>query len=117
MARLTGLSAVSVHDVFWVGGSPASFHSRLQRVLFAVVDRRKKHPRQGAQRSASEQSLYVLLKRDGSFLCGRSTLKGRDLVLHSFSDGLSEPTYLRNRVDAEVVGQAVAVIRRVPPSS
>jgi hypothetical protein len=117
VAQQFGLSTISVHDIFWVGGSPASFQSRLARVLFAVVDRRRKRPMPTSQSSASEQPLYVLLRRDGSFLCGRTTLKNRDLVVHSFSDGLSEPLYLRNRVDAEVIGQVVGILRQVLPGS
>ena len=113
LSHATGLSSVSVHDVFWLDGTRAAFHSRLQRVLFAFVDRRKKRPRPDSQRLASEQSLYVLLKRDGTFLCGRCTSKGPNLFVHPFSDGHSEPLCFRNHVDVEVVGQVAAIVRRV----
>jgi len=117
LSRTTGLSSPSLHDVFWLDGTRASIHSRLQRSLFALVDRRKKRPRTESQRPASEQSLYVLLKRDGTFLCGRCTAKGPNLFVHPFADGLSEPLRFRNRVDAEVVGQVVVIVRRVLPGN
>ena len=115
--RQTSESVLSVHDAFWVGGSPGSFHSRLQVPLFAVVDRRRKRPKPTGQLPSPEQSIYILLRRDGRFLCGRTAVEGRDLLVQSFSDGVSKPVRLRNRVDAEVVGQVIGVIRRVSGDS
>jgi hypothetical protein len=34
--------------------------------------------------------------------------------LHPFSNGFVEPIRFQNRVDAEIVGQIVSVLRRVP---
>lgn len=115
--RQTGESVHSMHDIFWVGGSPGSFHSRLEVPLFAAVDRRRKRPKPTGQLPSPEQSIYILLRRDGRFLCGRTALEGHDLLVQPFSDGVSKPVRLRNRVDAEVVGQVVGVIRRVPRDS
>ena len=117
LSQATGLSTPSVHDVFWLGGSRTSIHSRLQRTLFVLVDRRKKRPRGESQKPSSEHSLYVLMKRDGTFLCGHCTSKGPNLLVHPFSDGLSEPARFRNRVDAEIVGQVVAIVRRLLPGN
>jgi hypothetical protein len=116
LSQATGLSSPSVHDVFWLGGS-RPIHSRLHRTLFVLVDRRKKRPRRESQRPSSEHSLYVLMKRDGTFLCGHCTSKGPNLLVHPFSDGLSEPARFRNRVDAEIVGQVVAIVRRLLPGN
>jgi hypothetical protein len=115
--RQTGESVRSVHDIFWVGGSPGSFHSRLQAPLFAAVDRRQKRPKPTGQLPSPDESIFILLRRDGRFLCGRTVFEGRDLLVQPFSDGVSKPVRLRNRVDAEVVGQVVGVIRRVPRDS
>jgi hypothetical protein len=115
--RQTGESVLSVHDIFWVGGSRGAFHSRLRAPLFAAVDRRRKRPNTTGRLPNPEQSIYILLRRDGRFLCGRTALEGGDLLVQSFSDGVSKPVRLRNRLDAEVVGQVVGVIRRVRPDS
>jgi hypothetical protein len=113
LSEVTGLPSVSIHDLFWVGGSVGSFRSRLGQPLFAVVDRRKKRPHQANRRSGFAQTIFVLLRRDGMFLCGPATLRDGNLVLHSFADGLSKPLIFRNRVDAEVVGQVAGLVHRI----
>jgi hypothetical protein len=112
LRELTGLAAPSVRDVFWMRRNRVSFHPYLRGALFIVVDRRIKRPRPIAGAAISNQPIYVLLRRDGRYLCGRCSLEGDDLVVHPFSNGLAEPVRYRNRIDAEVIGQIVTVVRR-----
>jgi hypothetical protein len=116
--ELTGLPAFSLRDTFWVAADRPSFHPHLQGALFIVVNRRIKFPPRNTQGSTTLQPLFVLVRRDGTYYCGRCTLENDHIVLHPFANGISQPIRIRNRVDAEVVGQVVTVVRQIArPSS
>jgi len=117
LPEVTGLAAPAVRDVFWLDGNRVSFHPYLRGALFIIVDRRIKRPRPVVHAAMSDQPLYLFLRRDGNYLCGRCSIEGNDLVVHPFSNGLLEPVRFRNRVDAEIVGQIVTVVRRISPGT
>ncbi len=112
-ALSAGLKDLSLADVFWVGGDREPIHPYLVRALFVVVNRRIKKPIQTSAMTLWEQPLYMVLKRDGGFLCGACTLEDGLLLVHPYPDRLSVPQQLRNGIDAEVIGQVAAVIRRL----
>jgi hypothetical protein len=58
-----------------------------------------------------QQPLYVLLKRDGTYTCACCSLENGTLVTHPYSLRPLRPEHLRNRNDAEVVGQVVTIAR------
>lgn len=104
---ITGLQPFSSADLFWVGGVPAPAHSLLSRASFVAVNRRKRKP---TQESSEQQALYVVLKRDGEFLCGCCALERGSLVV----DCGETARRFRDQVDAEIVGRVTAVLRRLP---
>ena len=53
-------------------------------------------------------------KRDGSYLSASCGLEEGRIVVHPYTEGFVRPERLRNGVDADVVGQIVAVIRSLP---
>ena len=112
-ALSAGLKDLSLADIFWVGGDRNPIHPYLVRATFVVVNRRIKKPIRTAAQTLWEQPLYMVLKRDGGFLCGACTLEDGLLSVHPCPDRLSVPQQLRNRIDAEVIGQVAAVIRRL----
>lgn len=115
LPEVIGIDEPSVRDIFWLDGKRVSFHPYLRGALFIAVDRRRKRPQQLPDAAISNQPLYLLLKRDGSYLCGRCSLEGSNLIVHPFSNGFVEAVRFHNRVDAEIVGQVVTVVRRVLP--
>jgi hypothetical protein len=115
LPEITGIPVPSVRDIFWLNGNRPSFHPYLRRALFIMVDRRRKRPRTIAGAPISNQPIYLLLRRNGDYLCGRCSLEGNDLIVHPFSNGLLEPARFRNQVDAEIVGQIVTTVRQVMP--
>jgi hypothetical protein len=117
LPEVTGIDEPSVRDIFWLDGKRVSFHPYLRGALFIVVDRRRKRPQPLPDVAISNQPLYLLLKRDGSYLCGRCSLEGSNLIVHPFSNGFVEAARFHNRVDAEIVGQVVTVVRRVLPET
>jgi hypothetical protein len=75
------------------------------------VDRKQKTPHPSLSSPVWAQPAYILQLRDGSYLWGFCSLQNRVLVLRSCLAGASKPQRLRNRVDAEVIGKVVGVVR------
>jgi hypothetical protein len=55
----------------------------------------------------------LILRRDGSYMCGRCTLNEGNLVIHGYPGGAVSTQQFRNGVDAEVVGQVTTILRRL----
>lgn len=110
LAAITGMKSLTLADVFWVAGEERS-ESLLQKGALAVVNRRAKRPGTFDPAAACKLPLYLLLKRDGGYLCGRCSLE-RDIVrIHSYARGGQEPQQFRNGVDVEMVGEVTAIAR------
>ncbi len=113
LGALFGLPDFSPRDVFWAGGLRGAKHSSLEGVLFFAVDRRQKVPRPFLSAPASQQPLYVLLQRDGTYLCGFCSLQNGSLILRPCLAGLPKLLRFRNRLEAEVVGRVVGILRKL----
>ena len=111
-AILSGLSNLSLHDVFWIGRNQSPLPT-IGNSALAVVNRRKKTPMHWKSRPLWQQPIYVLLRRDGSYTCEFCSLENGVLVLHSYTQGYHRSERLRNRHDAEVIGQVVTFARRL----
>jgi hypothetical protein len=113
LPTLTRLKDFSLSDIFWVGGNQDPVHPCLVGATFVAVNRRVKTPVESTARNAWEQLLYILLKRDGSYLCGSCNLQQGVLLVHPHSDKPQSALRLRNGIDAEVIGQVVGIFRRL----
>lgn len=113
IATLTGLTSPSMRSIFWVGGIEAPLHPYLANALLVSVDRHKKRPVDSRSRPPWEQLIYVLLKRDGTYLVGPCGQENGALVMHPDREHLKFQEEFRNRRDAEVVGQVCAIARRL----
>ena len=111
LAGLFRLPGVSPRDIFWAGGLPLK--SGLDGALFLALDRRQKVPRPSLSAPASQQPLYVVLLRDGTYLCGFCALQNGVLILRPCEKGQPRFLRLRNRVEAEVIGRVIAVLRKL----
>jgi hypothetical protein len=109
--ELAGLKNLSTSDVFWVGGEEAPIHPLLVNATFVVVNRRVKNPAQS--KTACEPPLCLLLKRDGSYLCGCCALHQGSLVVRAYPCGRRATQRFRNGIDAEVIGQVTTILRRL----
>ena len=107
---LTGLKSFSLSDVFWVGGDIAPLHPLLMNATFVVVNRRVKNP--ARRRTACEPPLCLILKRDGSYLCGCCVLHQGNLAVGAYPGGGLATQQFRNGIDAEVIGQVTTILRR-----
>jgi hypothetical protein len=110
--ELTSLKNFSLSDVFWVGGDEAPIHPLLINAAFVVVNRRVKIPAQS--KGACEPPLCLVLKRDGSYLCGCCALHQGNLVVRAYLRGRPATLKFRNGIDAEVIGRVTTILRRLP---
>ena len=109
---LSGLPRLSLKDFFWIGGSPRSVHPYLAAGVVAVVNRQKKKPNDCASKPLWLQPLYIVLKRDGTYLCGCCSQENDIVVIHSYRGGTHKREEFRRR-DAEIIGKIVSVARRL----
>jgi transcriptional regulator with XRE-family HTH domain len=110
---LSGLKTSSLNDYLWIGGDQNPLHPLLAKGLIVVVNRHRKKALHSRSRPLWQQPLYVLMKREGTYVCGCCSLENGTLVIHPYSLNHQRPEHLRNRHDAEVLGQIVAIARRL----
>jgi len=111
--EITGLKNFSLSELFWVGGDRAPQHPLLADSTLVVVIRRARKPSPDTGNAVCEQPLYLILKRDGSYLCGRCTLDDGNLIVHGYPGTAAKTQQFRNGVDAEVVGQVTTILRKL----
>jgi hypothetical protein len=109
--ELTGLKGVSLSDLFWVGGDEAPIHPWLVGASLVAVNRRIKKP--AHLTAIFDQPLYLILERDGGYLCGCCALHQDELVVHLYPGVALGARRYRNGIDAEVIGQVTAILRRL----
>jgi hypothetical protein len=113
LSELVGLKNLSLLDVFWVGGDETPIHPWLINATFVVVNRRIKKPTESTAEAVCEQPLYLILKRDGSYMCGRCALDQGTLVVQTYPGGPLGTRQFRNGIDAEVIGRVTTILRRL----
>jgi hypothetical protein len=84
----------------------------LKGAVLVVVNRQKKKPNDCASKPLWQQPLYIIVKRDGTYLCGCCSQENDTMVIHTYRGGIHKREELRSR-DAEVIGKVVSVARRV----
>jgi hypothetical protein len=110
----SGLHTISLRDVFWTERAASDFYPPLKDVQFVIVNRRTKTPTLHKWAPLWKQPLYLLMRRDGSYFCGRFSLEDGKVILQPPSDETAG-TQRTSAADAEIVGQVVAVVRRISP--
>jgi hypothetical protein len=111
LSDLSGLNNHSLHDFFWVGGESNPLHPLLINGLMVIVNRHRKKPIYSRSKPWWQQLVYVLLRRNGTYLCGCCSLDNGTLVIHPFSPNYQPQERLRNHDDAEVIGEIATIVR------
>jgi len=114
LPAISGLKDVSLADIFYVGANQEANHPSLTGAAIVTVNRRFKKPTPSTARTIWEQPLYVLVRRDGSYLCGPCELRDGVLVVHPHCDLPQKSLHFKRGVDAEVIGRITAILRRLP---
>ncbi len=110
---LSGLEDTSLDDFFWIGGEYDVLHPCLANGLLALVNRRDKRPIHFTSKPAWQQPVYVILRRNGTYLCACCGIENDTLVIHPYSQQFHRSEHLRYHQDAEVVGRIVRVARKL----
>jgi hypothetical protein len=110
---LSGLGGVSLNDFFWIGGRQDVLHPYLKNGLLALVNRRRRRPVHFASKPLCQQPVYVLLKRDGTYLCACCGIENGTLVVHPYSEDFHRAEVFRYHQDVEVVGQIVMIASKL----
>jgi hypothetical protein len=95
VASLTGLRNTSVNDFFWIGGELEPLHPYFANGLLAVVNRRRKTPFHFPAKPLWKQPVYLLLRRDGEYLCACCHVENGTLVIHPHTDNFSGVSQFR----------------------
>lgn len=114
LPAISGLPHISLRDVFWVGDQKHDSHPSIKGAQFLIVNRHIKQPEPLKWEPPENQPLYLLSRRNGAYFCGTITQDGKRTVLHSFPEEIPGPKPAHSRADAEIVGQIVTVVRRIP---
>jgi transcriptional regulator with XRE-family HTH domain len=114
LGYFSGSPHVSLDDFFWVGGGDDPLHPYLANGLMAMVNRRRKTPLYFVSKPLWQQPIYVILKRDGSHIAACCGVENGVLIVHPYSEDFRQDEEYALRQDAEVVGQIVAIARRLP---
>ncbi len=85
LCDLSRLSSPSLHDFFWVGGEPNPLHPLLVNGFLVIVNRHRKKPIYSRSKPLWQQPLYMLLKRDGTYVCGCCSSENEILVTHPYA--------------------------------
>lgn len=113
LAGVSGLSHISLNDVFWIAENQCPVPTTRNTSLLALVNRRKKTPIHWRSKPLWQQPIYLLLRRNGDYGCEFCSLENDALILHSYTEGYHRSERLRNRHDAEVIGQVVTLARKL----
>jgi hypothetical protein len=113
LAELSGIPRPSLRDFFWLDGIHPFLPVHTRGSMLVLVNRKKKKPLRLPAVPSWQQPAYVLLLRSGQYLCACCSLDGETLVLYPESEGTRGPEQLRLRKDVEMIGQIVALARRI----
>ena len=112
LQELTGMKNLSLSDLFWVRGDRTSADPPLSSNALIAVNRRARRPASVGREPLCGRRLYIVLKRDGEYDCGRYSFDNGKLTLHARPTETPESQHPADGIDAEIVGQVTAVIRR-----
>lgn len=108
---LTGLSHLSVRDIFWAGATNGLAHPYLRGAAFLAVNRKSKQPAPLLSSPLWAQPLYIIELRNGRLLCAACSLHGATLLISPCTTIGGSVMRLRNHIEAEVLGRVVALVR------
>ncbi len=113
LGYFAGSAHVSLDDFFWIGGDDDPLHPYLAEGVLVMVNRRRKTPFHLAAKPWWQQPLYIILMREGVYLACCCSVEDGLLVIHPYGRDFHRFAQYRLHQDAEVVGQIVAIMRRV----
>jgi len=112
LPEISGLQGFSLSDLFWVGADRDPIDPRLINASLVAVNRRTKKPLGSPPHTFDERPVYMILKREGGYVCGSCTLQQGTVAIHRHAHEAAAPVQTERRVDAEIIGEVTAIVRR-----
>jgi len=114
LGEISGLDRLSLLDVFWVGGERNAIHPHLVGASLVTVNRRLKKAIRSLPRTPPEDPMYLIVERDGTYLCGSCTIEQGTLAVRRYAERHQSPVQIERHSDAEIIGRVTAILRRLP---
>jgi len=112
LPAIVGLPSLSVRDLYCAGATGNLIHPYLRDSVLIALNRKSKTPVMSLSSPVWAQPLYVLEMRNGAHLCGSCSLQNGTLFFRPCTSTSRSLLRLRNRIDAEVLGKVVLIVRR-----
>jgi hypothetical protein len=107
-----GQQEITARELYWFGQREKAFHPVLNgAVILAVEATSPRHRLAGGWREPWERPLYLVMQRDGKYLCGFCAFTRNSVTLVPHPDSVEEPVRLAAPMEGEVVGRVAAVAR------
>lgn len=113
IAPFAGLREISLDDCFWISEEQQPMYPYLANNVVAIVNHRRKIPFHFPSKPAWKQPVYLLAQRDGPHLCACCDVENSTLVIRPYTEQFSSAVQFRYPKEIEVVGQIVAIARRM----
>lgn len=113
LGQMSGITHLSLRDFFWLNGGIFSLPANHNGVMLALVNRRKRKPAHNRELPAWHQPLWMLRLESGQYVCDGCNAEDGSLVLDSAARDDGKNRRLRIGSDVEVIGQVVAIARRI----
>ena len=113
LPEISGLQSFSLSDVFWVGAVRDPIHPHMVNASLVAVNRRTKKPVSCLPHTFEERPVYMILKREGGYVCGCCTVDRGTIAIHRHSLQPTPPMQIERHADAEIIGQVTAILRRL----
>lgn len=113
LSEITRLPHLSLLDFFSVAPEQDVADSRLSNAALVAVNRRLKRPLGSPPPALRDEPVYMLVARDGGYLCAPCTFDRGALALHRQPSTPLAPVETETRTDLEVIGQVTAILRRL----
>jgi len=113
LRQITGLSGLSVLEIFWAGATKDWRHPYLKNAVLFAVNQRSKNPAPLPEAPVWAQPLYLLRLRNGGILCAACSLQGDTLVIRPCTTAARTILRLKHHDEAEIIGRITAVARQL----
>lgn len=117
LPELCGISRVSLRDLFWVQAQTQEAEMPMRGAVLLALNRRIKTPAIHESWLHWNQTIYLLVRRDGSYFLGRFSHHNKTPVLHPLDLYGPSSNITISLDDAEIVGQVTSVVRLVRTAS
>lgn len=111
--ELSGIPRPTSRDIYRLGPESEILIPYSGDNVLTLVNRQRKSPVRHSSKPKWQQPVYLLRRRNGRFICGPCGLDKDLLTVYPDSQDPRPTIRLWNGRDAEVVGQVVAIVRRI----